>query len=30
MGRGRSDMLPVTILDLIDAVEAGGWVKRLR
>lgn len=29
MGRGRSDMLPVTILDLIAAVEEGEWVKRL-
>jgi hypothetical protein len=30
MGRGRSDMLPVTLLDLADAVEEGGWVNRLR
>jgi|GEM_PF-2150172 len=29
MGKGRSDMLPVTILDLIAAVEEGAWVKRL-
>jgi hypothetical protein len=29
MGRGRSDMLPVTLLDLADAVEEGKWVKRL-
>ncbi len=30
MGRGRSDMLPITILDLVAAVEEGEWVKRLR
>jgi hypothetical protein len=30
MGRGRSDMLPVTLLDLAEAVEAGEWVKPLR
>lgn len=30
MGRGRSDMLPVTILDLVAAVEEGEWVKPLR
>jgi hypothetical protein len=30
MGRGRSDMLPITLLDLAEAVEEGGWVKRLR
>jgi hypothetical protein len=30
MGRGRSDMLPITLLDLADAVEEGEWVKRLR
>ena len=30
MGRGRSDMLPITLLDLAEAVEAGEWVKRLR
>jgi hypothetical protein len=29
MGRGRSDMLPVTILDLVAAVEEGEWVKAL-
>jgi len=29
MGRGRSDMLPVTILDLVAAVEEGEWIKRL-
>lgn len=30
MGRGRSDMLPITILDLVAAVEEGEWVKGLR
>jgi len=30
MGRGRSDMLPITLLDLADAVEEGEWVKRLQ
>jgi len=30
MGRGRSDMLPITLLDLADAVEEGEWVKQLR
>lgn len=30
MGRGISDMLPVTILDLVTAVEEGEWVKELR
>jgi hypothetical protein len=30
MGRGRSDMLPITLLDLAEAVEEGEWVKRLR
>ena len=30
MGRGRSDLLPVTILDLVAAVEEGEWVKSLR
>jgi hypothetical protein len=30
MGKGRSDMLPVTILDLIAAVEDGEWARRLR
>ena len=29
MGRGRSDMLPITLLDLADAVEEGEWVRRL-
>ncbi|MDR3718795.1 MAG: hypothetical protein P4K98_08330 [Bryobacteraceae bacterium] len=29
MGRGRSDMLPVTILDLVAAVEEGEWIKAL-
>jgi hypothetical protein len=30
MGRGRSDMLPVTLLDLVTAVEEGGWVRAPR
>jgi len=30
IGRGRSDMLPLTLLDLAEAVEEGAWVKRLR
>ena len=30
MGRGRSDMLPITLLDLAEAVDEGEWVKRLR
>jgi len=30
MGRGRSDMLPITLLDLAEAVEEGAWVKPLR
>jgi hypothetical protein len=30
MGRGRSDMLPVTLLDLAEAVEAGEWIRTLR
>lgn len=30
MGRGKSDMLPITLLDLAETVEEGEWVKRLR
>lgn len=30
MGRGTSDMLPLTLLDLAEAVEQGAWVKPLR
>jgi hypothetical protein len=30
MGRGRSDMLPITLLDLAEAVEEGEWIRRLR
>ena len=29
MGKGRSDMQPITILDLVAAVEEGEWTKRL-
>jgi hypothetical protein len=30
MGKGKSDMLPITLLDLAEALEEGEWVKRLR
>jgi len=30
IGRGRSDMLPITPLDLSEAVEEGQWTKHLR